>query len=322
MSARLRTRALALMKQLDEDGSGYRTIIERELSARLAGRAAAGVIESGPCASVRASGDAPRALLVRHGERRRCAVLQAVWRQAVGPDADEDRRTAMTPMSPPIDLTSRDGHVGRAAVRRDPGAARGQQAQQMPDPKTIAGIPLPVADVAVGTVVVRVIRGTLANNIPDQQVELTGAGAPRTVKTDATGRAEFAGLAPGTRVTATTTVQGERLQSQEFPVPATGGTRLLLVATDPDVEKRAAEDRSLAAAPAQAGPGRDRRGVAIRVRTRGWQPVRLQPPAARQHRQDARESAAADRVRVGRRRRPASRYSRTRRHRRRPPTAR
>ena len=35
----------SLMKQLDEDGSGYRTIIERELSARLAGRAAAGVIE-------------------------------------------------------------------------------------------------------------------------------------------------------------------------------------------------------------------------------------------------------------------------------------
>ena len=32
----------SLMKQLDEDGSGYRTIIERELSARLAGRAAAG----------------------------------------------------------------------------------------------------------------------------------------------------------------------------------------------------------------------------------------------------------------------------------------
>jgi hypothetical protein len=41
MAARLRTRALTLMKQLDEDGSGYRTIIERELSARLAARSAA-----------------------------------------------------------------------------------------------------------------------------------------------------------------------------------------------------------------------------------------------------------------------------------------
>src|SRR5688572_19073418 len=111
-------------------------------------------------------------------------------------------------------------------------------AQQMPDPKEIAGIPLPVGDVAVGTVVVRVIRGSLANNIPDQQVELLGAGSPRTVKTDPKGRAEFPGLAPGTRVTAVTTVQGERLQSQEFAVPAAGGTRLLLVATDPDIDKR------------------------------------------------------------------------------------
>jgi hypothetical protein len=40
MAGRLRTRAISLMKQLDEDGTGYRTIIERELSARLAGRAA------------------------------------------------------------------------------------------------------------------------------------------------------------------------------------------------------------------------------------------------------------------------------------------
>jgi hypothetical protein len=44
MAARLRTRAISLMKQLDEDGTGYRSIIERELSARLAGRAAAGVV--------------------------------------------------------------------------------------------------------------------------------------------------------------------------------------------------------------------------------------------------------------------------------------
>jgi hypothetical protein len=125
--------------------------------------------------------------------------------------------------------------------------------QQMPDPKLIAGVPLPVGDVAVGTVVVRVIRGSLANNIPDQPVDLLVAGATRTVKTDATGRAEFAGLTPGTRVSAVTTVAGERLQSQEFPVPASGGTRLLLVATDPDTDKRAKEDQTLAAGPAQPG---------------------------------------------------------------------
>jgi hypothetical protein len=38
MAARLRGRALSLMKQLDDDGSGYRSIIERELSARLAAK--------------------------------------------------------------------------------------------------------------------------------------------------------------------------------------------------------------------------------------------------------------------------------------------
>jgi hypothetical protein len=36
MTARLRARAVALIKQLDEDGSGYRSLIERELAARLA----------------------------------------------------------------------------------------------------------------------------------------------------------------------------------------------------------------------------------------------------------------------------------------------
>jgi hypothetical protein len=38
MSGRLRARALSLMKELDEGGSGYREIIERELKARIAAR--------------------------------------------------------------------------------------------------------------------------------------------------------------------------------------------------------------------------------------------------------------------------------------------
>lgn len=40
MAARLRGRALSLMKQLDEDGTGYRSLIERELTARVAARGA------------------------------------------------------------------------------------------------------------------------------------------------------------------------------------------------------------------------------------------------------------------------------------------
>jgi hypothetical protein len=124
-------------------------------------------------------------------------------------------------------------------------------AQQMPDPKQIAGMPLPVGDVANGTVVVRVIRGSLANNIAGQKVDLQGTN--QSVTTDANGRAQFAGLAPGTRVSAVATVNGERLQSQEFAVPATGGIRVLLVATDPEQEKQAERDRQLAGGPAQPG---------------------------------------------------------------------
>ncbi len=132
-------------------------------------------------------------------------------------------------------------------------AATLARAQVMPDPKEIAGVPLPVGDVAVGTVTVRVIKGSLANNVPGQAVELLVNGAAQQQTTGQSGRAEFNGLAVGARVKATAVVGGERLESQEFAVPSSGGIRVLLVATDPDVEKRAAEDRQLAAGPAQSG---------------------------------------------------------------------
>ena len=123
---------------------------------------------------------------------------------------------------------------------------------QMPDVRQMSGVPLPVNDVAPGTVTVRVIRGSLANVVPGQDVELQVGGASRTVKTNDAGRAEFNGLAPGTRVKAMTVVDGERLESQQFDVPSTGGIRLMLVAAAP----------AGASAPAQrpaenvpAGPG-------------------------------------------------------------------
>jgi hypothetical protein len=127
------------------------------------------------------------------------------------------------------------------------------QGAQMPDPKKISGVPLPIGDMPAGTVTVRVIRGQLTNPLPGQSVELTGDGAPRTASTDEAGRAQFSQLTSGARVKAAVTVGGERIESQEFTVPASGGVRLMLVATDPDTEKRAEEDRRLAQAPAMAG---------------------------------------------------------------------
>lgn len=126
------------------------------------------------------------------------------------------------------------------------------QAQVM-DPKQVAGLPLPVGDVPAGTVTVRVIRGSLANNVPDQIVELSVDDVTRQQKTGPSGRAEFAGLRPGARARATAVVGDERLESQEFAVPAQGGIRILLVATDPDAVKQVEKDLKAAEGPAQEG---------------------------------------------------------------------
>jgi hypothetical protein len=110
---------------------------------------------------------------------------------------------------------------------------------QMPDPRQMSGIPLPVPDLAPGTVTVRVVRGAMTNVIAGQLVELTGGPSPLSAKTNDAGRAEFTGLQPGIRVKASTTVNGERIDSQEFAVPASGGTRIALVATDREAQQQA-----------------------------------------------------------------------------------
>jgi hypothetical protein len=103
---------------------------------------------------------------------------------------------------------------------------------QMPDAKEMSGIPRPVTDLPNGTVNVRLIRGDLSNNIPNHPVELHVGGKVLTVNTDDTGRAQFSDLDARAAVKAIAVVDGERLESQEFPVPTQGGVRMLLVATD------------------------------------------------------------------------------------------
>jgi hypothetical protein len=102
----------------------------------------------------------------------------------------------------------------------------------MPDPKQMSGIPRPVDDLPAGSVSVRLIRGGLSNNIAGHPVDLHVGGKVQTVKTDDAGRAQFDKLPVGATVKATADVDGEHLESQEFPAPAQGGIRLLLVATD------------------------------------------------------------------------------------------
>lgn len=137
------------------------------------------------------------------------------------------------------------------ATAAHPGAqGMAGQGVNMPNPKEMSGVPLQASELAPGTLTVRVVRGAMTNPIANQQVEVTGA-AP--ISTNDTGRAEFTGLAPGARVKAVAVVDGERLESQEIVVPPVGGIRVMLVATDPEMAKREAEDRKLAEGPARSG---------------------------------------------------------------------
>ena len=134
---------------------------------------------------------------------------------------------------------------GVSAAAQIPGAGA-----QMPDAKAMSGVPLPTADLPAGTVTVRVVQGSMDKPIAGITVEITG-GVRR--ETGETGRAEFSGLQPGSTIKAFAIVGTERLESQDIKVPSNGGVRVALVATDPELEKRAAEDRKLAEGPAQKG---------------------------------------------------------------------
>ncbi len=103
-------------------------------------------------------------------------------------------------------------------------------AAQMPDPRSMHGQAIPSGELAPGSVTVRVIRQALGNNIAGVAVELHGAGEVRRATTPADGRAQFTAVPVGARVHAIAQVEGERLESLVFEVPATGGVRTILVA--------------------------------------------------------------------------------------------
>src|SRR5262245_34954088 len=70
-------------------------------------------------------------------------------------------------------------------------------AQDMPDPSLINGRAIPASDLPNGTVTVRVVRESIGNNVPGQQVKVTVGRTFRNATTDAQGRAEFKGLPGG-----------------------------------------------------------------------------------------------------------------------------
>jgi hypothetical protein len=127
-----------------------------------------------------------------------------------------------------------------------PGPALAQVA--MPDAAQMSGIPLPAAELPVGSVSVRVVRERMGNNIAGQAVSVTANGQAKSGTTDAQGRAEFSGYQPGDVVVATAAVDGEVLVSQEITIPSRGGIRVALVA---GAKGAAAREQAAAEAAAQ-----------------------------------------------------------------------
>jgi hypothetical protein len=101
---------------------------------------------------------------------------------------------------------------------------------QMPDVRQMSGIPMPSGDVPPGTIVVRVIRGDISNNVSKQAVELTVGGKVLVSTTDESGRATFANIAVGSDAHAVAVVDGERIESSHIELPPASGIRVMLVA--------------------------------------------------------------------------------------------
>ena len=103
-----------------------------------------------------------------------------------------------------------------------------------PDPRQMSGIPRPDPNLSDGSITVRVIRGSFANNVAGQSVELRAGDRASTAETDGEGRATFLTLNPGEQVTVATELDGVELESLPFAAPGRGGVAVLLVGASGD----------------------------------------------------------------------------------------
>ena len=121
--------------------------------------------------------------------------------------------------------------VARAQPMVAPGGGGGGR---MPDLSQVVGRPLPDRGMPAGTVSVRVARKMPANAVAGVEVSaiIKNAGGDlrkRVLKTDDGGRVVFEGMAPGDEFHGEVTVDGERLETQTFTIPAEGGVRTMLI---------------------------------------------------------------------------------------------
>lgn len=161
------------------------------------------------------------------------------------------------------------------ATAQTPPASSGGEASQM---VRAAGMPLNDGALPPGSLTVRVVEGAFTGDLPGVRVEATvDGGTSQSAITGDKGRAEFAHLPVGVRVQVSAVVNGERLTSDTFPMPAQSGVRVLLVAGGGRAGAEAGHSsesplapsatpafpESQAVAAASATPGRDRADLIV-----------------------------------------------------------
>jgi len=130
----------------------------------------------------------------------------------------------------PVALRAQPAPAGAPAAPTGPMMGGG-----MPNLRAISGRPLPDAGMPAGMVTVRVARKLPANGVADAEVTAIiegpgGESRKRTAKTDASGRATFEGVPADHRFRAEVVVDREKLATETFPVPSSGGVRTMLIA--------------------------------------------------------------------------------------------
>ncbi len=102
-------------------------------------------------------------------------------------------------------------------------------------PAAAIGQPLPDSSLRDGTITVRIIAGDRSQPVTGAEITLTlaapnGQGTPeeKRARTDAEGRAQFTDIAMGTLVKASIPGEAQPIESSQFPMPQSGGIRLML----------------------------------------------------------------------------------------------
>lgn len=142
--------------------------------------------------------------------------------------------------------------AGTGLVLGDRSGARAQQPMAgggMPDLRAIAGKPLPDQGMPAGMVTVRIARKVPSVPVPGVEITalIEGPGGDmrkRTAKTDADGRATFESVPAGQRFHAEAVVDKEKLTTDTFPMPDSGGVRTMLIAELPPEGADAPSDGS------------------------------------------------------------------------------